>query len=121
MIGLSEQQRQAVNQGGAVRFSLDSREVVLLRTDIYRRIQAVLEVERAVIEAGHTRGPVEPPEPLEALSLSSEQRALLGDVAALPVSRYEEIQALIVDDRERAAWHSAVGAAQRSWAQDNPY
>jgi hypothetical protein len=95
--------------------------VVLLRTDVYQRIQGVLEAERAVIGAGHTRGPVELPALLEALPMSGEERAVLGDVALLPGSRYEEIQALVLDDRERAAWHGAVGQAQRSWVQDNPY
>jgi len=121
MIELTEQQRQAMERGGVVRMSLDRGDVMLLCPAVYKRIQAVLEAERAVIDAGHTRGPIEPPAPLEALSLSSEERALLGDVAALPASRYEEVQALLLDDRERAAWHGAVEAAQRSWGQDNPY
>jgi hypothetical protein len=74
-----------------------------------------------MILAGQTRGPVELPDPLEALPLSAEDRAVLGDVALLPASWYEEVHALILDDRERAGWHSAVAAAQRSWAKENPY
>lgn len=104
-----------------MRASLDSREVVLLRADIYKRIQTVLDTERTVILAGQTRGPVEPPDSLEALPMSAEERSVLGDVAILPASRYEEIQALVLDDRERTAWHNAMGAAQRSWAQENPF
>ncbi len=121
MIELTEAQRQAVVQGEPVRASLDNRDVVLLRTDVFKRIQAVLEAERTLISAGHTRGPVELPEPLEALPMSAEERLLLGDVILLPASRYDEIHALVLDDRERTAWHGAVGAAQRSWAQENPF
>ncbi len=121
MFELTEEQRQAVEQGEPVRVSLDSRDGVLLRTDAYKRIQAILEAERSVIGAGHTRGPVEPPDLLEALPLSAEERAVLGEVVLLPLSRYEEILALVQDDRERTAWHGAVRAAQQSWAQENPY
>ena len=51
MIELTEAQRQAVDQGEPVRACLEGRDVVLLRTEIYCRIQSTLEVERAVIAA----------------------------------------------------------------------
>jgi len=120
MIQLTEKQRQTLEQGGAATASLDNRDVVLLRTDIFHRIQAVLETERALIAAGHTRGPVQIPESLTGLPLSAAERATLGDVVVLPGNRFEEIAELVLDDQERAAWHGAIGAAQRSWAQENP-
>ena len=118
-IELNEEQRHSLGQGTAVRTTRDGHDVVRFRADIYRRIKAVLETERAIIAGGHTRGLVAPPHPLEALALYAEERAL-PDVAFLPGTRYEEILALVRDDRERVGWHGAVKAAQESWAWGNP-
>ena len=120
MIELNEEQRHALGQGIPIRTTRDGHDVVLLWAEVYRRIKGVLETERAVIGAGHTRGLVASPDPLEALPLSPEEHALLPDVALLPGTRYEEILALVRDDQERTAWHSAVKAAQQSWARENP-
>ena len=117
-IELTEQQRQAVEQGEPVRACLDGRNVVLLRNDILRQIQSNLNVERAVIAAGHTRGPIALPTRLEAINVPF---AAPPDLVFLPGERFDEIQELVADDRERAAWVGAVGAAQAKWAKDNPY
>jgi hypothetical protein len=116
MIELNEEQRQAVERGEPVLARASGTEVILLRCEVYRRIRAVLEVERGVIAAGHTRGPVTAPEPLEALPADS-----LPDVVQLPGDRFAEIKELVADDRERSAWHGAIAEAQESWARDNPY
>ena len=52
MIEMNEEQRHAVEQGELVRACADGRDVLLLRTDVFRRIQGVLQVEKAVIQAG---------------------------------------------------------------------
>ena len=116
MIELNEEQRQAVERGEPVLVCAAGREIVLLRCEVYRRIRAVLEVERGVIAAGHTRGPVTAPQPLEALPADG-----LPDVVQLPAERFAEIKELVADDRERSAWHGAIAEAQESWARDNPY
>ncbi len=89
-------------------------ERVLLRIEVFRRIRAVLEVERGVIAAGHTRGPVRAPEPLEARAADG-----IADVVQLPAERFAEIQELVVDDRERSAWHRAVAKVRESWVKQD--
>jgi hypothetical protein len=116
---LTEEQRKVLECGQAMRASLDGCDVVLVRTAVYKNIQTVLEAEKALIEAGHTRGFVQAPEPLEALPISIEQRTVLGDVTMLPGSRFEEIQSLIRDYQHRAAWVDAVSAAQGSLSGEN--
>lgn len=111
MIELSEAQHQAVERGEPVRACMGDKEFVLLRADLYRRVQAVLETERGVIAAGHTRGPVTAPEPLEALPADG-----IPGVVRLPADRFEEIRELVIDDRERSAWQGAIAEAQRSRA-----
>ncbi len=69
-----------------------------------------------MIFAGHTRGPETLPESLEALSVDS-----ISGVVQLPADRFEEIQELVTDDRERSAWHGAIAKAQELWARDNSY
>jgi hypothetical protein len=114
----TQEQRQALEQGKPVQAFLEERAVVFLRPDVYQRIRAILEVERAVIEAGHTRGPVTAPDQLEALPLSAEDQARVGDVAVLPGNRYEAIRELVTDDRERTAWADAVEEARSEMAND---
>src|SRR5579859_4055073 len=116
MIELNDDQRQAVQRGEPLQVCVDGRDLVLLRTDIYRRIRAILQVERGVIAAGHTRAPVTLPEPLEALPADG-----LVEVVELPADRFSEIQELVADDRERTAWHGAIANAQESWAKENSY
>jgi hypothetical protein len=116
MIELNEEQRQAVGRGEPVLAGVAGGEFVLLRSEVYRRIRAVLEVERGVIAAGHTRGPVTAPEPLEATPADG-----IPDVVQLPADRFAEIRELVADDRERSAWHGAIVEAQKSWAKENPY
>jgi hypothetical protein len=115
MIELNEEQRQAVERGEPALVSAAGRKLVLLRAEVYRRIRDVLEVERAVIAAGHTRGPVTAPEPLEALPADG-----IADVVQLPADRFAEIRELVTDDRERSAWHGAIAKARESWGRDNP-
>jgi hypothetical protein len=115
MIELNEDQRRAMERGEPVLACVAGRELVLLRTEVYRRVRAVLEVERGVIAAGHTRGPVTAPAPLEGLPTDG-----IPDVVQLPADRLAEIQELVTDDRERSAWHGAIAQAQESWARDNP-
>ena len=109
MIELSEVQRQAVERGEPVLACVAGKEFVLLHFDVYRRVEAVLEAERVMIAAGHTRGPVTAPEPLEALPADG-----IPGVSQLPADRFEEIQELVIDDRERSAWHGAIAEAQLS-------
>ena len=116
MIELTEEQQQAVANSEPVRATLNGREIILLRSDVFRRIQGTLEVERAVIEAGHTRSRIIAPARLEAIeSLSGD----LGDVALLPVDRYDEIRELVEDDRLRSSWTRAVMVAQSKSAVEN--
>jgi hypothetical protein len=115
MIELNEDQRQAVQRGEPVLVSVSGKRSVLLRTEVYHRIRKVLEVERSLIGAGHTRGPVTPPEPLESLPADG-----IADVVQLPADRFSEIQELVNDHRVRSAWHGAIADAQNSWAKDNP-
>jgi hypothetical protein len=116
VIELNEEQRHTIERGEPVVVCMDGREVVLLRSVLYLRIRAVLEVERGVIAAGHTRGPVKAPEPLEGITVDG-----MPDVVQLPADRFAEIQELVADDRERTAWQGAVAKAQESWAKENRY
>jgi hypothetical protein len=115
MIELNEDQRQTIERGEPLLVGVAGKERVLLRREIYRRIRNVLEVERGMIAAGHTRGPVSVPEPLEALPVEG-----ILDVVELPPDRFAEIQELVADDRERRAWSAAIAKAQASWAKENP-
>jgi hypothetical protein len=92
-------------------YLLDTNILVhLVRGDaVYRRIRAVLDVERGVIAAGHTRGHETIPESLEAIPVDG-----LPDVVQLPADRFAEIQELVTDDLERSAWHGAIAEAQKS-------
>jgi hypothetical protein len=118
MIELTDQQRQAAAHGTPVLLTVDGRDVVLLRCDIFRRIQAVLETERSLIEAGAIRAPAKASELIRSEPLPADSG--LSDVVLIDAARYDEIRELVEDDRLRSAWVGAVGAAQRSWAQDNP-
>ena len=113
MIELNEEQWHAVKQGELVRAFADGQAVLLLRPDVFWRIQGVLEVEKAIIQAGHIRESAEAPELLEAM-------ASIGDeLVLLPTDREDEIRELVVDDRERSGWQSAVEDARGFWAQEN--
>src|SRR5436190_466917 len=98
MIQLTEQQRQVLERGEPMGASWEGRDVVLLRSDIYRRIQSILEVERAVIAAGHTRGPATAPEPFAADPFPPAPEAIV----MLPVARLAEIKELVADARQAA-------------------
>ena len=115
MILLTQQQRLDVLRGELVPTTLDQQDVLLVRSDIYSRICNVLDMERAVILAGHTRGPVEPPSPLESIAMSAEDSTALADVVVVAAARRAEIEELVLDDREQTAWRRATGAAQSSW------
>ncbi len=116
MIELTEAQLHALDSGEPLLLCVGGKAMVLLRSEVYRRIQAVPEVERSVISAGHTRGSVATPEPLDAIAADG-----LPDVVQLPADRFAEIQELVIDDRERMAWNGAIATARESWAKENPY
>jgi hypothetical protein len=115
MIELAEEQRHAVEAGEPVRVFLEGHDVVLLRSDIYRRIQSTLAAERAIIAAGHTRGPVAAPEPLSGNQFPPAPE----DIVMLPAERMEEIKELVADDRLRTAWVGTIARTQGKWLRDN--
>ncbi|MBM4069816.1 MAG: hypothetical protein FJ271_12815 [Planctomycetes bacterium] len=69
------------------------------------------------------------------IELSETQRLALqnGEAVHVPASNmnegivllrgedFERIQALLQDDREKAAWTRAARQATRRWAKENPY
>src|SRR5262249_40395421 len=87
---------------------LDDQHIVLLHEAMYERIKATLEVERAIIEAGHAREPVALPEPLEATGIDRLKGDWPKDVVLLRGDKYEEIAELVQDARDSDAI-AAVG------------
>jgi hypothetical protein len=107
MIELTEELRQALARGEPVRIRLDGHDLVLLQAEVYRRIKATLDAERAMIEKGPIRGPVALSGPLEVVSLDQGPTDLPPNVVALPGTRYEEIRELVEDERIRHAFREA--------------
>jgi len=120
-IELTEEVRQAVKRGEPVRVPIEGRNVVLLQANIYQRIKAILDVERAMIESGQTRSPVSLPEPLEESGLVGWQAELGEEIVILRGDKWEEIRELVEDERTRQAFRQAGLRSAAQWLEENPY
>jgi hypothetical protein len=114
MLELTQEQRQELDRGDPVLTEVGGRDVVVLRRDMHRQIERVIDMERALIHAGHTRGPVEAPEPLTPLSVNGTEDYVVLDAARLPEIR-ENVAAL----REEQSWLQAVAATRGQMLRDD--
>jgi hypothetical protein len=115
MIELTQQQRQALEAGEPVATQVGGKAVILLQEDLYRWIQGTLTTERAVIEAGHTRGPVQPPALLANLGRFCDR----GLSFIVTEGNLEELQELAQDARQQREWVRASERAAVSWMKEN--
>jgi hypothetical protein len=111
---LTATQRQQLDSGDPVLTEIDGRQVVLLSHAMHQEIARVIDMERSRILGGHTRGHVEPPEPLTPLSVNGTE-----EYVQLDAGRWQEIVETIAAVREEENWTKAVADTRAQMLRDD--